>query len=177
MKKIIALGAVLVAVLGGIYFGSAYWATSNLKDAVLSGDSLQIERAVDFPSVRESLKSQMTQALTDKMENDPELADNPFAGLGMLLAPAIIDTAIDAYVTPEGLAKAMQGKRPNEESESASEDVAFDYETEWVDSDLFRVRILDEDTGEAGPSLIFERRGFATWKLIKLELPPETFAE
>ena len=37
------------------------------------------------------------------MQNDPDMRNNPFAGLGMMVMPAIIAKMVDAFVTPEGI--------------------------------------------------------------------------
>ena len=178
MKKWIAAAVAAIVLAGGFYFGSAYFAANNLREIAASGDADRIDMAVDFPSVRESLKSQMTVALTREMQNDPEMADNPFAGLGMMIMPAIVDRAIDAYVTSDGFAALVEGRKPNEPNASPNRPSVggdMDYETEWLGMDRFRVRMSSPQTGEQGPSLLFERRGFATWKLIKVELPDSMF--
>ena len=111
MKKsaIIAIMSVIIVGLVGIYFGSPYLAARNLKNAAIEADPDELETSVDFPSVRESLKSQLNVAMMTEMQNDPEMKDNPFAGLG-----AMVDRMIDAYVTPDGLAAMVRGQKPNE---------------------------------------------------------------
>lgn len=76
MKKLIGLAVAALLVGGGAYAGSPYLAASNLKDAAISGDADQLESQVDFPAVRESLKSQISAALTQKMNSDPGMKDN-----------------------------------------------------------------------------------------------------
>src|SRR5262249_39440932 len=114
MKKRVSLAVAAVLVLAGVYFGSPYLAARSLKQAAVSGDADRLDAAVDFPAVRESLKSQMSAALMKKMAADPEMKGNPLAGLGMMLMPAIIDKAVDAYVTSDGLAALVRGAKPSE---------------------------------------------------------------
>lgn len=100
------------------------------------------------------------------------MQNNPFAGLGAVMMPAIIDRAIDAYVTPDGIASMVQGKAPADQTPSeANNDI--ESQAEYVNMDRFRVKLRNLKLNEDGPSLLFERRGFASWKLIKLEMPPE----
>lgn len=178
MKKLIitAVGALLVA--GSAYAGSPYLAASNLKAAAIDGDADKLEASVDFPAVRHSLKSQISAAMVQKMNSDPDMKGNPFAGLGMMMIPAIVDKAIDAYVTPEGLAALVKGSKPNaSKGTSASENPEIEYDYEWVNSDRFKVKTANIKTQEAGPILVFERRGLVTWKLVKVDLADNFFQQ
>jgi hypothetical protein len=170
LKKLIVVIAMLAILFVGAYFGSAYLAARHFRQAALSADADQLDAAVDFPAVRDSLKSQMSALMMRKLQNDPEMKGNPFAGLGMMLAPVIIDKAVDAYVTPDGISAAVKGQRPGGETpKDANPDVKASYE--WLGVDRFRVRLANRKTSDEGPSLLFERRGIFSWKLIKFELP------
>jgi hypothetical protein len=177
MKKWIALAAAAFLIAAGVYVGSPYWAARNLRQAAMSGDADRLDSAVDFPSVRESLKSQMSAALIRKMNDDPEMKGNPFAGLGMMVVPAIVDRMVDTYVTPDGLAELVRGGKPGESVAQAADNGEADYEYHWVGADRFRVKLTKKTTGEQGPSLLFERKGFSSWKLIKLEIPENMYGE
>lgn len=178
MKKWVGLVIAALLIVGGIYLGSPYLAARNLKQAAMSGDADQLDASVDFPAVRESLKSQISVMMTQKMNNDPELRDNPFAGLAVMLVPTLVDRVVDTYVSSDGIAALVRGQTPDERQDLAPEenpDLEYDYE--WVSTDRFRVKIANTKTQEPGPSLLFDRRGFASWKLIKLELPEELFED
>ena len=62
-----------MVVLIGLYLGSPYLAVRSFKDAARSADVHKLEAAVDFPAVRENLKSQMSIALMPEMINDPQM--------------------------------------------------------------------------------------------------------
>nr|WP_298898464.1 DUF2939 domain-containing protein [uncultured Altererythrobacter sp.] len=175
MKKRILLSVIVVLIVGTFYFGSPYWAAYSLKNAAVEGDKDALEELVDFASVREGLKSQMTLALTDAMQNDPEMANNPFAGLGMMLVPAIVEKAVDVYVTSDGITKLSQGKRPTEADEA--ENPEPNYSFDWVSIDRIRVTPeLGEEKADP-PSFLFERKSIFSWKLIKIELSDAMFDE
>lgn len=162
--------------MAGVYGGSAYLAANNVEKSAKAGDAAALDELVDFPSVREGLKSQMNAAMMAKMQNDPEMANNPFAGLGMMLAPAIIERAVDAYVTPDGIAAIVRGQRLNDPTKppaESSENPDVEYESEWVNLDTFKVTARKKSSGEEGPSFIFKREGFASWTLKKIQLPDE----
>lgn len=174
MKKWVAVAVALLLIAGGFYFGSPYLAVRSLQAAAAGGDKDALEQKVDFPAVRESLKSQMSAALMAKIQTDPAMKDNPFAALGAALLPTMINGMVDALVTPDAIAAAVRGQKPGEKAKlEANPDLAS--ETEWVGLDRFRVKSRNTKTDEEGPSLLFERRGFASWKLIKMELPPTLF--
>lgn len=176
MKKWLGLAIAALLIVGGIYLGSPYLAARNLKQAALSGDADKLDAAVDFPAVRESLKAQMSAALVKKVGDDPEIRDNPFAGLGLMAMPAIVDRMVETFVTSDRLAALVRGDRPAEAkgpARTANPDIEYDYQ--WVSADRFRVKLTNRKTQEAGPSFLFGRRGLASWKLIKLELPENLF--
>lgn len=170
MKKWWLVIVFALVAFGGVYGGSPYWAANNLKESARTGDADTLEELVDFPAVRESLKSQFNASLMDKMQNDPEMADNPFAGLAMAIAPALIDRTVDAYVTPDGIAAIARGQKPDE---TVREDPNIEYKSEWASLDKFRVTAEKSDSDEAMPTFVFERRGIVSWKLTKIEFPDD----
>jgi len=176
MRKWIAIGAALVLLLGGVYLGSPYYAIHSLRAAARDADTDKLEDSVDFPAVRESLKSQMSAAMMTKMQNDPEMRDNPFAGLGAMMIPTIIDRMIDSFVTPDGIAAMMRGQKPTD-AVKADENPDVESSSAYVGLDRFRVRLHNKASDEEGPSFLLERRGFATWKLIRVEMPADLFED
>lgn len=165
-----------LAVAGFImaYLGSPYLAARDLRQALKDGDTDRVEADVDIGAVKDSLKSQMSAAFMRKMRSDPDTKGNPFAALGALIVPALLDKAIDAYVTPDGLAALMKGQRPGEaQSDDARKMPNYDSEEEYLGLNRFRVSNRDKQSGQKGPSLLFERRGIFAWKLIKIELPQD----
>lgn len=165
----------MVLIIGGLlvlfaiaYFGSPYLAARNLKEAAKSVDADALESSVDFPAVRDSLKSQLNAALVKKMSKDASMKSNPFAGLGLMMAPAIIDRMVDSFVTPDGIAAMARGQKPNEAKTDASNRI--DYSSSWVNLDRFRVRMRNPEQTKYGASLLFERRGLFSWKLIRIEI-------
>ena len=172
MKKSIIVGFIVIAAaVLGFYVGSPYLASNDLKSAAASGDSDQLDAAVDFPAVRESLKSQLNAALMIKMQNDAEMQNNPFAGLATMMIPAMVEKAVDAFVTPDGIAAMVRGQKPNA-TVSATKKPEAEYTTSYINLDRFKVTVQNAETSENGPALIFERKGLFAWELVKIELPP-----
>jgi hypothetical protein len=170
--------AAILAVMALAYVGSPFWAARQFKQAALSGDVDRLEAAVDFPSVRESLKSQLTIAMTQRMQSDPEMRSNPFAGLGLMILPAMVGKMVDAYVTPDGMSAMMRsGKvRSAKVAEPVKADVDYDYSYRTLDRFAVTAKASDAKADEV-PNFVFERRGILSWKLIRIEIPAAAFAD
>jgi len=174
MRKTSVLVLALVVGFVLAYFGSPYWAAHDLSEALKAGDADRIEADVDVSAVKDNLKSQLTSAYMRKMQSDPDMKGNPFAALGALIVPAIIDKAIDAYITPDGLAAIMKGQKPGDaQGDNSNRAVHYTSDEEYIGLNRFRVNNMNKQSGHKGPSLLFERRGVFSWKLIKIELPQD----
>ncbi len=172
--------AAIIAVCVAAYLASPFLAVRQFRNAALAADVHGLDATVDFPAVRESLKSQFTVALTAKMASDPEMKSNPFAGLGAMLMPSIIGKMVDGFVTPEGIsALVKQGRVKSNKADSrttSNQDIHYSYACRSLDR--FAVMIEAPNTAKKdAPSLVFERRGLFSWKMIRLEIPENAFAD
>jgi len=177
-KKTWVVLATVLGLFAICYFGSPFWAARQFKEAALSADVDRLDAAVDFPAVRESLKSQMTVALTAKMQNDPEMKSNPFAGLGMMMMPAIIGKMVDSFVTPDGMSAMMKRGQVKGDATETTVNPDVEYSYDYRSLDRFAVTVAAPETkdGEA-PRFVFERRGLFSWKMIRMEIPETVFAD
>ncbi|RQR38732.1 DUF2939 domain-containing protein [Burkholderia sp. Bp9143] len=107
---LIILLAVAVLVAIGYAYASPYVALGRLKSAIDARDAQSVSEYVDFPSLRISLKQQVTEELMRRI--DAVKKDNPFAVIGALIGSALIGPLVDAYATPEGVAALMSGIPP-----------------------------------------------------------------
>lgn len=111
-KKTLAL-LLAAGVLLAAWFIAAPWLTVyQISNAVQSRDAQALSEHVDFASVRQSLKDQIKATALDKMAREAGGTLNPLAALIAPLAGAVVDGAVDAYVTPTGLARLMAGTGP-----------------------------------------------------------------
>lgn len=78
-----------------IYGASPYFSFWRFMAAVESRDAAAISAHIDFPAVRSSLKRQLVTRFANKTNSHSRWAH---------IGPTLIDTIIDAYVTPEGIA-------------------------------------------------------------------------
>jgi len=178
MRKgwIIAIGAA-VALFALAYGASPFVAVRGFVAAAKQGDAEKLGGSVDFPAVRADLKPQLTAAVTTRMERDPQMRGNPFAGLGAILMPSILDRMIDSVVTPEGIAALVRaGKVGHAEPESAPSR-RVDYDFRYIALNRFDVALRHRGTTGDPVHLIFERRGLFTWKLVRIALPQSSLTD
>ncbi|WP_261796045.1 DUF2939 domain-containing protein, partial [Burkholderia multivorans] len=76
---IVVLAVAVIAAIGYAY-ASPYIALGRLKSAIDARDAQAVSEYVDFPSLRISLKQQVTEELMRRI--DAVKKDNPFAVLG-----------------------------------------------------------------------------------------------
>ncbi|WP_297511320.1 DUF2939 domain-containing protein [uncultured Caulobacter sp.] len=189
-RILIGAGAtVAVVLLVAGYFVSPLLALQNLNEAARAGDKARLESAVDFPAVRESLKSQLKAAMTRKFAEDPKLRDNPFAAFGQMLLVGVVDKAVETYATPDAIAtmvatnKAPQStaqaapgptdpapQAPAEAPAKAKSPSDTERKLAYLDLNHFKAAYRDRRDGDTF-GLVLERRGVFAWKLVRIELP------
>ncbi|GAB3637281.1 DUF2939 domain-containing protein [Hymenobacter arcticus] len=153
----------------------------DIKIAADAGDVEGIRERVDVPAVKESLKEQLTSMMQQKLTNDSELKSNPFGGLGMLFAGKMVETMVDAAVTPTHLVALIRGDRtkafardgePTKEETSESLDSKADLEGSFNSTDRYTLKVLDKETHKQTVALTMHRDGLS-WRLTSIQLPTE----
>lgn len=183
-RKRLALIAALVGValfLGG-YLASPWIAVNNLRNAARAGDADRLQRLVDFPSVRDSLKGQLNALFMGELNNDPDLKNNPFAGFAAVLAPGLVNSAVDVFVTPDAISRLIEeGKAaplrtplsPRNEPQPVADRREAEVHGGYTDLDTFRVWSRAPDASPADEAaLVLLRQGLFAWRLVRIELPP-----
>lgn len=167
---IIVMGLIVAYVIAGPYI-TVY----QMKSAAEHYNGEALSEHIDFPAVRQSLKDQFNLMLAQKMTEDEEIKDNPFAAMGAAFAGMMVDKMVDAYVTPAAITLLMAGKKPegavNEGSGDGNDSLRkpfADASMSYASLDRFVVTVKDMDK-EAG-RFVFRRSGIA-WKLTEIILP------
>ncbi|WP_286951322.1 MULTISPECIES: DUF2939 domain-containing protein [Brevundimonas] len=176
-KLIIRLGVAAAAVLVVAYAASPLLAARSLIQAAKAGDEKGLERQVDFPAFRASLKDELNARMMAEMRNDPRMADSGLSGLGMLLAPAIVGGAVDAFVTPQAISMMVQeGRAPKPalsvetEPKAKSDHDRVRQSWGYRDLDTFAVTLTRDDQPDEAVSLLMKRRNLFGWKLAAIDL-------
>lgn len=146
----------LVLALAYAWF-SPYLALRGIQRAIQGNNPSALERYVDFPRVRESLKAQFNRVLLEEASKD----DPGFGALGLMLAGPMVDRLVDAFVTPEGLASVGTGEAPQQGDLEAVRD--------WGVQRRGFSEVLVHRKGSPGEGLVMERRGLG-WKVVRLQI-------
>jgi hypothetical protein len=180
MKGLIK-GVVVLAVVAFVvvYFGSPILTVNALVTAAKAGDEAALERLVDFPAFRDSLKDELTARLMAEAEADPDVRNSGLGGLGMMLAPMLVGGAVDALVnaptiaamvrtadTPDP-ADAATARTPEPEGED--QDIRQSYA--YRDLNTFVLGLTDPDRPDEKLKLLLTRQGLFGWKLSGIDLP------
>jgi hypothetical protein len=115
--RLVTAVAVLIAVIvlgvAALAYASPYLVLDRLKRAADARNAEIVNRYVDYPALRTSLKQQVTEMLAHRI--DEQKREHPFAALGALVGMALIGPLVDAYATPDGVAALLNGLPPRGE--------------------------------------------------------------
>lgn len=178
------LAAIFLAVLGlaAYWYWSPFLALRSMQAAAKAQDAATFNAHVDYPRLRASLKVQLAAAMEDKMAASVD-AHNPLAALGRMMGGAMVDKLVNAMVRPETVMRGMQSGQFTPRPQAPAPDPAGtpaatgpqDAKPQWdwvrVGSDKL-IAYQENDSGGKRVEVVFERSGFANWKLTDLRLPP-----
>ncbi|MFA4951671.1 DUF2939 domain-containing protein [Brevundimonas sp.] len=182
MIKKVVTGVIIagVVVLAGLWAASPVLAGKAIIRAAERGDEAALERLVDFPALRESMKGELNDLLVAEMRNDPRVVENGLGGLTTMLAPMFISGAVDTVVTPQGVAAMVTTARAPEADGTPPPDSAADRKEPnlhkawgYRSLDVFAITLTDRDRPQNSLALLLERRGWFTWQLAAVDLRTE----
>lgn len=183
MKLVPTLIGVAVVGFAAAYFGSPVLAARDLTQAAESGDEAELRRLVDFPAFRSSLKDELRDEMVAKLRMDNRLGDTALSGLGMILAPGLVNGAVDLLITPEVIAEVVKtGETPdptrrlrNRETEAETgargDEVKQSYG--FRDLNTFTLTLSQADDPDQKLTLLMKRRGLFGWKLSGVDINPD----
>ena len=190
-SKAIKTTAVLaIIVIASYWYWSPFLAVQQMRSAAEKQDADSFNERVDYPKLRESLKGQFSALLGEQMAKTQE-SGNPFAALGAMLGGAMVNQLVDTMVRPEAVMRAMQsgemGSKPKSfETSPPAEPTAssppqepstkkqkWTYDRKGVDKLIAYATDPQKPLAPNAEKLgvVFERSGFANWKLTEVRLP------
>ena len=174
-----ARGLLVLAVVAavGAYLALPILTVRALARAAETGDEAALERLVDFPAFRESLKAQLTGRLMAEMRQDQRADDSALAGLGMLFGPMLVEGAVDALINPQAIAAMVETAKAPDPADAAAPpepepkpgDIRKSYA--YRDMNTFVLGLTDPERPDETLKLLFKRDGPFGWKLAGVELP------
>lgn len=184
MKKTILSGTVVAAVLAiaAFWYWSPYLTLQQMRDAAKAGDANALSEHVDYPLVRESLKTQFATVLAERTGTQPN-----GAGIVGMLGRAVMERVVDSMVRPETVMRIVQQgaaaplpfpvaqPQPAPEAGSATpENARWTTEREGLNTFIVYAARPGAIPPAKGIGLVLQRSGFADWKLTALRLPAKT---
>ena len=176
MKKWIALTVVLLLALGAYVVAGPYLAINGIRTALAEQDTGRLERHVDFPALRVSIKAQMQDKLARRTG---DMQSNLAGAFALSIANNFVGSGVDAMVTPLGIGALLQGRSLWKKSigetvdgDSYSKAVPVDPLKQAVrryeSPSRFTATVLDED---GKPMVFVFKRNGLRWKLADIRLP------
>ncbi len=114
---VIVLAAIVVFAVLAYAYATPYLVLDRLKQAADARDAETVDRYVDYPALRASLKQQLTELLSRRVESQKR--EHPLAAFGALVGMALIGPLVDNYATPDGVAALLNGMPPRGEPSEA----------------------------------------------------------
>ncbi|MET4685438.1 DUF2939 domain-containing protein [Brevundimonas faecalis] len=178
-KLMIRLGIGAAGLFVAAYGLSPLLAAKSLVQAAKAGDETALERKVDFPAFRQSLKDELNAQMMAEMRKEAKAkGDDGLAALGMLLGPAIVGGAVDVFVTPQAISMMVkEGQAPGPDLARSAVSPPKPKDAEKVrqswgyrDLDTFAVTLTKEDKPDEKIALLMKRRNLFSWKLAAADL-------
>lgn len=192
-KQIIGFMASLLVVIAGAYW---YWSPlltmHYARAAAEARDSDAFNQYIDYPKVRESLKRQFAARMAEVITGvNGQKAGTAGAALGAMLSIALVDRLVDSMVRPELVMATMNEARMQEDParkpdkpvtgakpakpnkvEDSPIKVNWAVERKGVNRVIaFASDATTPASSETQIGFVFDRAGFADWKLTEIRLP------
>ena len=177
MKKWIALTVVLLLALGAYVVAGPYLAINGIREALAEQDTAKLEKHVDFPALRVSLKAQVEDSLARRAGS--EVQSNLFGAIALSVAGNLLGSGVDAMVTPLGIGALLQGRSMWKKSigdtvdgdtygKPVPADPLKNAEHHYESLSRFTATVHDDDGKPV--VFVFQRNGLH-WKLADIRLP------
>jgi hypothetical protein len=183
MKKWVALGALLLALVAGYAVAGPYLAIRGIHRCLETRQLDELHRFVDFDALRANMRAQVDDRL---LRAAGPHARGELAQLAIGVIGQVSDHAVNALVSPTGIAVLLEGRalarrasgdagsdaaRPGEPDAKASGYRPLDHaRTRFESPSRFTATV----PGASGSDVVFvfTRKGLA-WKLSDVQLPPD----
>lgn len=144
MKKFL----ILVVLAGGAaYAYLPYRAVGKFEEAIRAADKDALKELVDFPALRESVKTEFSKR-TPGEQSLPKV-------LGTLVTGALVDKMVDELLTPDAVIATLKLRS----STGSSAPVSF-REKRWTGL----AEVIARSDGDT--SLVFRLTGISGWKVV-----------
>ena len=177
-----SLGGLAIAAAAAVYWGSPLVAVGEFTHAIATGDSQAVNGLIDFPALRSSLKTEAQQAALYRLSGQQTPGTNVLAGLASVVMAPFVNALVDTVATPEGIRSLLNSQGgsssqppsgrfgPMSQLESLGHGLA---KTKFGYRSWNTFEVTTKDQANRTLALTFDRRGFLSWKLVAVDLPPD----
>lgn len=144
------LGAVILCTAAYVY-AMPFITVYQIRLSLEQRDPAALAEHVDFPQLRENVKTQISAAMMRKMGEN--LLQNPLGTFALGLGSKVTDSLVDVMVTPAGVTRLLTGK-------------------DWVDSvKKGELPEISPEPAAAAKPLAGARYGYDNWSEFSVYLP------
>jgi hypothetical protein len=173
--RIFAWTATLAVTLAAWIAAGPFMTLHAIERAADRNDSGLLARNVDFEELRRNLKPQVRPLVDERLDRESE--KRPWAALGKRYSGQIADGAVDALITPNGMARLLhreghkkkKGKNRKNDGGNSRNEVREPAQKEWHFNSPSEF-VLDVEKDGKTTSLVLSREGLV-WKLTNIVLP------
>ena len=171
MKKILIPALLFSAIGGGWVYQTPYRAIEQMETAVHDRNTEQLNRRIDYPKVRSSLKTSLGASLSASLLG--RQSDSGMQAFANMFAAAMLNPMIDALVTPEGLELLLQADIPDPKSSAkpTSPDKNIVISKHYDGINRFVMTVSRLTTPAVTVNFIFERESLTDWILCEITIP------
>lgn len=176
-KRNVLIGSAVISVivLLILFVVTPAIAVQGIITAARAGDAAGLESRVDFPALRSSLKDELDARMRAEVREELRGEDPGLAALGMMLAPSLMDSAVDVFVTPDAVAAMVSSAEAPGVKDDGTSDSGIDADIRrsygFRDPNTFVVTLTDPERADQPLKLLLERRNLVQWKLAGVDLP------
>ncbi|MBB4842505.1 hypothetical protein HNP55_001020 [Paucibacter oligotrophus] len=177
-NKALLLGLLGLLLLLGL-FASPYLTLHQMRRAAQAQNAQGLSEHVDWPSLRDSLKTGVQARLAQQDLNEQGQPSRA-AAWGAAVAGALLGPLVDSLITPQSLGRLLQGQSPGAAalgfpppSPAASEPgaQALEWSSHFEGINRFVFSLRKPGAEEDPIHLVLRREGLLGWKLAELRLP------
>lgn len=108
MKKLLAVGLVILVLLLGVWASGPFLAVHQMRKAVEAQDTAALSQHIDFPALRANFKQQLDDHLVRRAGADAQ--SSLLGALAVRMAGGLTDGLVEMLATPAGLGALIEGR-------------------------------------------------------------------
>jgi hypothetical protein len=168
MKKMVALVLLIGVLIGAWFYWSPRLAARDLRNAAQTGDVEDLQRLVDFPTVREHLKADWKVGMMRSMDTTDQSGLGSF---GMAFGGMMMERFVNDIVSPSGIAALVRHGSVDTTSTASPSASSTEIRMGYRDLNTFVITTRDLDNPPSDTvNFVLKRRGLS-WRLVRVAMP------